>query len=255
MGTGNDVLAAAHALPLAAASAELQHSSLVDDQSPPPQSSPTADAIPTFARQVSSAHANDQTLDQRDQHKLDSYNTYAIVASMVMGTSFSIVTMVDFTLLNATPAYVQECHPSDEQDCLMGMYRFVCQMLRMHCTDYLTYAVIVCSSLSLVSAVYAMMIFNFTVIYSKSAMGRSNCKGYKTFLEKTEKYRRRGFNTFWTSIELLMVSFTLWLLLMLKARIEGIIIVMFVGGLVHLAMSDFRTIAYTATEHIFSDQS
>ena len=174
--TAADVAADTQSLPLVAASAEEVKHSFVDDQSAPPQSSPN-DASPkatnvkqTFSRRLSSVHANEQTSDQSEQFKLESYNTYAIVASMIMGTSFSIVTMVDFTLLNATrPAYeyVQDCPPSDEQECSMDRYTFFFQLLRMHCTDYLTYAVIVCSSLSLVSAVYATMIFNFTVIYSK----------------------------------------------------------------------------------------
>ena len=182
--TAADVLTAAdtQSLPaVAAAAEELQHS-LLDDESPLPQSSPNdlsrkaTNVKPAFSTRLSSVHAKEQTSDQShasdqsEQSKLESYNTYAIVASMIMGTSFSIVTMVDFTLLNATrPAYeyAQECPPSDEQECSMDRYTFLFQLLRMHCTDYLTYAVIVCSSLSLVSAVYATMIFNFTVIYSK----------------------------------------------------------------------------------------
>jgi hypothetical protein len=180
--TAADVLTAAdtQSLPaVAAAAEELQHS-LLDDESPLPQSSPNdlsrkaTNVKPAFSTRLSSVHAKEQTSDQShasdqsEQSKLESYNTYAIVASMIMGTSFSIVTMVDFTLLNATrPAYVLECHPSDEQECSMDKYTFFFKLLRIHCTDYLTYAVIVCSSLSLVSAVYASMIFNFTVIYSK----------------------------------------------------------------------------------------
>jgi hypothetical protein len=163
-------------------------SALYHDTVPPSfaTSGLVAAALPStvaFLRGGGGAAASSPLLDlSREGYYLQSMSTYAVVTALVMNSALRLFTSTKF------PSNKTTSTGDSSMISMMNSVKIASSLFKL------------LETLCIVSGVFTAIMFQLLGIYSKSALGMMNDKGYLAFKAATAVYRKWGFRCFLISL-------------------------------------------------------
>lgn len=162
---------------------------------------------------------------ERAALRVESMQTYAIVSSIIMGSSIGILS------LNASLTFGEEGTSYVEK-----------------AAEYILLSL---QAISLVASSYTTVIFTLMALYYSTALGLGGDECYQSFDKATSTLRMRAFYSFVTAIVSLMLSFLPCAYLFVHG-IKGVIMTSLIAVLISLSFYDFKSVIDSAGRTIFN---